>query len=87
MMAAMAPTTVATGAMTSRKTLPRRETRIWSPERDLTRARQLTPPPTDKPFQLPDFVLDVADSSISLATPFGQLGIALQGAGNLSLLV
>ena len=45
---------------------------------------KLLPPPTDKPFQLPDFVLDVADSSISLATPFGQLGIALQGAGNLS---
>src|ERR671912_229380 len=45
---------------------------------------KLLPPPTDKPFQLPDFVLDVADSSISLATPFGPLGIALQGAGNLS---
>src|SRR5687767_2811413 len=45
---------------------------------------KLLPPPTDKPFQLPDFVLDVADSSISLATPFGHLGIALQGAGNLS---
>ncbi|HZB69041.1 MAG TPA: hypothetical protein VE403_01635, partial [Sphingomicrobium sp.] len=43
---------------------------------------KLLPPPTDKPFQLPDFVLDVADSSISLATPFGPLGIALQGAGN-----
>src|SRR5215210_1028418 len=45
---------------------------------------RLLPPPTDKPFELPDFVLDVADSSISLATPFGPLGIALQGAGNLS---
>src|SRR5687768_14995660 len=45
---------------------------------------KLLPPPTDKPFALPDFVLDVADSSISLATPFGPLGIALQGAGNLS---
>ena len=45
---------------------------------------KLLPPPSDKPFQLPDFVLDVADSSISLATPFGNLGIALQGAGNLS---
>ena len=45
---------------------------------------KLLPPPTDKPFQLPDFVLDIADSSISLATPFGQLGIALRGAGNLS---
>jgi hypothetical protein len=45
---------------------------------------RLLPPPTDKPFQLPDFVLDVADSSISLVTPFGPLGIALHGAGNLS---
>src|SRR5687767_3617508 len=45
---------------------------------------RLLPPPSDKPFQLPDFVLDVADSSISLATPFGPLGIALHGAGNLS---
>src|SRR5688572_327616 len=42
---------------------------------------KLLPPPTDKPFQLPDFVLDVADSSISLATPFGPLGLALEGAG------
>jgi len=45
---------------------------------------KLLPPPTDKPFELPNFVLDIADSSISLATPFGQLGIALRGAGNLS---
>src|SRR5688572_5087008 len=42
---------------------------------------KLLPPPTDKPFALPDFVLDVADSSISLATPFGPLGLALEGAG------
>ena len=45
---------------------------------------KLLPPPTDKPFALPDFVLDVADSSISLLTPVGPLGIALEGAGNLS---
>ena len=45
---------------------------------------KLLPPPTDKPFQLPDFVLDVADSTISLATPFGPLGIALHGSGNLT---
>src|SRR3954451_6639256 len=45
---------------------------------------KLLPPPTDKPFQLPNFVLDVADSSISLATPFGALGFSLQGTGNLS---
>src|SRR5918993_4217300 len=45
---------------------------------------RLLPPPTDKPFQLPDFVLDVADSSIALVTPFGPLGVALHGSGRLS---
>lgn len=45
---------------------------------------RLLPPPSDKPFELPDFVLDVADSTISLVTPFGPLGIALAGTGNLS---
>ena len=45
---------------------------------------RLLPPPSGKPFQLPNFVLDVADASISLATPFGPLGVALQGAGNLT---
>src|SRR3954447_17778446 len=45
---------------------------------------RLLPPPTGKPFQLPNFVLDVADSSISLATPFGPLGLALEGNGQLS---
>ena len=45
---------------------------------------RLMPPPSNKPFALPDFVLDVADSTISLATPFGPLGFALQGNGKLS---
>jgi len=45
---------------------------------------RLLPPPSNKPFALPDFVLDIADSTISLATPFGQLGFALQGNGKLS---
>jgi len=45
---------------------------------------KLLPPPTGKPFQLPNFVLDVADSSIALATPFGPLGVALEGTGNLT---
>jgi translocation and assembly module TamB len=45
---------------------------------------KLLPPPSNRPFALPDFVLDVADSSISLATPFGPLGIALEGNGKLS---
>ena len=45
---------------------------------------KLLPPPTGKPFALPDFVLDIADSTISLTTPFGPLGFALQGNGKLS---
>ena len=45
---------------------------------------KLLPPPSNKPFELPNIVLDVADSSISLATPFGPVGIALEGNGRLS---
>ena len=45
---------------------------------------KLMPPPSNKPFALPNIVLDVADSSISLATPFGPVGIALRGNGMLS---
>lgn len=45
---------------------------------------KLLPPPSNKPFALPEFVLDVADSTISLATPFGPLGFALEGNGKLS---
>ncbi len=45
---------------------------------------KLMPPPSNKPFQLPDFVLDVADSSVSLATPFGPVGLAVEGNGKLS---
>jgi hypothetical protein len=45
---------------------------------------KLMPPPSGKPFQLPNFVLDIADSSIALSTPFGNLGVALHGTGNLT---
>ena len=45
---------------------------------------KLLPPPSDKPFALPDFALDIADSSISLATPFGPVGLAVEGNGKLS---
>ncbi|MEO6433724.1 MAG: YdbH domain-containing protein [Sphingomicrobium sp.] len=45
---------------------------------------KLLPPPSNKPFKLPDFALDVADATIALRTPFGPVGIALAGAGNLS---
>ncbi len=45
---------------------------------------KLLPPPSGKPFELPNFVLDIADSTISLATPYGGLGFALAGSGNLT---
>ncbi|MBV9528260.1 YdbH domain-containing protein [Sphingomonas sp.] len=45
---------------------------------------KMMPPPSNKPFALPNFVLDVADSSIALATPFGPLGASLEGTGRLS---
>jgi hypothetical protein len=45
---------------------------------------KLLPPPSKQPFKLPDIVLDIADSSISLVTPFGPVGIAADGSGRLS---
>ena len=45
---------------------------------------RLLPPPSGKPFSLPDVSVDVADTSIALATPVGPLGIAVEGAGNLT---
>ena len=45
---------------------------------------RLLPPPTGKPFTLPNVVVDVADTTIALQTPFGPLGFALQGRGNLA---
>jgi translocation and assembly module TamB len=45
---------------------------------------KMMPPPSNKPFALPNIVLDVADSSIGLETPFGNLGFAVAGNGNLS---
>src|SRR5687768_7614827 len=44
---------------------------------------KLLPPPTDKPFELPSIALDIADSTIAQATPFGPIGVALHGSGNL----
>ena len=37
-----------------------------------------------KPFTLPNVVIDVADTTIALRTPFGGLGFALRGRGNLA---
>ena len=45
---------------------------------------KLLPPPSKKPFALPNIVLDIADSSIGLQTPWGSLGFAVAGSGNLT---
>lgn len=45
---------------------------------------KLLPPPSNKPFQLPNVVVNVRDASIALATPFGPIGLAVQGNGMLS---
>jgi hypothetical protein len=37
-----------------------------------------------QPFTLPDVAVDVADTSISLQTPWGAIGFAVAGSGNLS---
>lgn len=45
---------------------------------------KLLPPPSGQPFTLPDVALDIADSSIALRTPWGPIGFAVRGAGNLT---
>lgn len=45
---------------------------------------KLLPPPSGKPFELPDQDIDVADAAIGLATPAGPVGLALEGRGNLA---
>ena len=45
---------------------------------------KLLPPPSGRPFRLPDLTVDVADTTVSLATPYGAMGFAVTGRGNLS---
>ena len=45
---------------------------------------KLLPQPSGKPFRLPDLAIDVADATISLATPYGPMGFAVVGQGKLS---
>jgi len=47
---------------------------------------KLLPPPSKpvKPFTLPNIALDVADTSVSLSTPWGPFGFAMEGSGNLT---
>jgi translocation and assembly module TamB len=44
---------------------------------------KLLPPPSGKPFRLPNVAVEIADSSVALATPAGPIGMAIEGTGNL----
>lgn len=43
---------------------------------------RLLPPPSGKPFSLPDLPLAIRDVSVELATPAGRVRLAVQGTGN-----
>jgi hypothetical protein len=45
---------------------------------------RLLPPPSGEPFRLPDQRVDVQDAAIALATPAGEVALAVSGRGNLS---
>jgi len=45
---------------------------------------RLLPPPSGEPFRLPDQRIDVRDAALALATPAGEVALALSGRGNLS---
>jgi hypothetical protein len=45
---------------------------------------KLLPPPTGKPFTLPDLTVDLTDTTVALASPYGPMGFAVAGRGNLS---
>src|SRR4029078_12878814 len=45
---------------------------------------KLLPPPSGKPFRLPDLTVDLKDTTIALGTSYGRMGCALEGRGNLS---
>jgi hypothetical protein len=45
---------------------------------------KLLPPPTGKPFTLPDLTVDLKDTTVALTSPYGPMGFAVDGRGNLS---
>jgi translocation and assembly module TamB len=45
---------------------------------------KLLPPPSEEPFKLPDLTVDLADTTIALATQYGPMGFAVAGRGHLS---
>jgi translocation and assembly module TamB len=45
---------------------------------------KLLPPPSDKPFTLPDFRVELSDARLRLDTPYGALGARFDGGGNIA---
>lgn len=45
---------------------------------------KLLPPPTGKPFEFPDLKVDLADTALTMYTPAGVIGAAVEGKGNLA---
>jgi translocation and assembly module TamB len=45
---------------------------------------KLVPPPSDKPFTLPDFRVELSDARIRLDTPYGPVGARFDGGGNIA---
>jgi hypothetical protein len=45
---------------------------------------KLLPPPSGKPFRLPDLTVDLKDTTVALGTPYGRMGFSVKGRGNLS---
>jgi hypothetical protein len=45
---------------------------------------RLLPPPSGAPLVLPDLDVDLRDARMALSTPWGPIGIALDGSGNLA---
>ncbi|PSJ36359.1 YdbH domain-containing protein [Allosphingosinicella deserti] len=45
---------------------------------------KLLPPPSGAPFRFPAQAVDVADASLRLDTPWGRIGIGMEGKGNLA---
>jgi hypothetical protein len=45
---------------------------------------KLLPPPTGRPFRLPNQRIDLADAQMRLDTPVGQVGLSIEGRGNLA---
>jgi translocation and assembly module TamB len=45
---------------------------------------KLLPPPSDKPFALPDFRVELTDARLRLDTPYGPVGARFDGGGNIA---